>query len=190
LRGEDTVVVAFFGDGATGQGVFHESLNYSALAQLPVVWLCENNRYAAETPVDEAVPAGEVAPIARGYGMPCGVVDGSDVLAVFHATTTAVARARSGEGPTFLECRTHRWGVHAQKGVPQNDKRPVEYFRQAHEHDPVVAFERWLVESEHLRFSDATAIRNSVEEQLRKALAFAESSPPPDKSEAYAHVFA
>src|SRR6266568_2108443 len=100
LEGSDAVAVGFFGDGATGEGPFHESLNIASLLKLPVVWVCENNQYAAGTPVGAGLSAGNVADFAAGYNMPGHIVDGNDVLAVFAATREAVQRARSGDGPT------------------------------------------------------------------------------------------
>src|SRR6266568_4487098 len=100
LEGSDAVAVGFFGDGATGEGPFHESLNIASLLKLPVVWVCENNQYAADTPVGASLAARNVADLAAGYNMPGHIVDGNDVLAVFAATREAVQRARSGDGPT------------------------------------------------------------------------------------------
>src|ERR1700716_3436687 len=106
LEGSNAVAVGFFGDGATGEGPFHESLNIASLLKLPVVWVCENNQYAVEPPVGSALAAGNVADLAAGYNMPGHTVDGNDVLAVYEATTEAVRRARAGAGPTLLECKT------------------------------------------------------------------------------------
>src|SRR5438552_16460202 len=100
LAGSDAVAVGFFGDGATGEGPFHESLNVASLLKLPVVWVCENNQYAAGTPIGAGLSAGNIADFAAGYGMPGYIVDGNDVLAVFAATQEAVQRARAGLGPT------------------------------------------------------------------------------------------
>src|SRR6202023_2499016 len=108
LEGSDAVAVGFFGDGATGEGPFHESLNIASLLKLPVVWVCENNQYAADTPIGAGLAAPNVANLAAGYEMPGYVVDGNDVLAVFAATKEAVRRARAGHGPTLLECKTWR----------------------------------------------------------------------------------
>src|SRR5438093_9113399 len=108
LEGSNAVAVGFFGDGATGEGPFHESLNIASLLKLPVVWVCENNQYAADTPVGAGLSARNVADLAAGYQMPGYVVDGNDVLAVYEATNKAVRRARTGQGPTLLECQTWR----------------------------------------------------------------------------------
>src|SRR3954470_22266665 len=124
LEGGDNVAVGFFGDGATGEGPFHESLNIAALWKLPVIWVCENNQYAVETPVAAGLAAKNVADLAAGYGFPGYTIDGNDVLAVYQAANEAVRRARAGEGPTLLECKTWRKHQHALRDVVTPDRRP------------------------------------------------------------------
>ena len=126
LEGSDAVAVGFFGDGATGEGPCHESLNIASLWKLPVIWVCENNQYAVDTPVAAGLSATNVADLAAGYNMPGHVVDGNDVLAVYSATKEAVRRARAGEGPTLLECKTWRRHQHALRDVVNPDRRPPE----------------------------------------------------------------
>jgi len=174
-RGRDGIAVAFFGDGAAQQGTFHEALNLAALWKLPYLAVCENNQYAATTPFAAAVPTADIAPRAEGYGIPGIVVDGNDCLAVYRAATVAVERARAGDGPTLLECKTYRVEPHCGIIADKRPKEELEYWGQP-DRDPI----------EHLRraggFSDAEigAVRRNVEAELETAVAFARGSPYPD----------
>ena len=190
LRGDHTLVAAFFGDGASGQGVFHEALNYSSIARLPVIWVCENNGYAADTPLERSIPIANISTLAGAYGMPSSVIDGTDILAVYRATTDAVAHTRAGNGPVFIECRVHRLGIHSQRGVPLVDKRPPELVAAARLQDPIRSFERWLVDSSILDLERIASINEEVSAELTEALTFAEASPPPDPAEAYSGAYA
>ena len=119
-RGSDQVAISFFGDGGANQGIVHESMNLAAIWKLPVIFVCENNQYAESTPVEYATPIADIAERARGYNMPGVVVDGMDVFAVYDAAGTAIGRARSGLGPTLLECKTYRYYGHAAFDNPKN----------------------------------------------------------------------
>lgn len=184
VRGEDVVTVAFFGEGSTGEGAFHEALNISALWKLPVVWICENNQWAADTPLRESVPLKTVFTFGAGYGIPAELVDGTSVEDVAGAAARAVDRARSGDGPTLLECRTFRWGVHAQRRAPIPEKRPATEVAAGVERDPIALFQQVLEERGYLRDGDAQEIREDVESELRAAERFAEASAYPDPSDA------
>ncbi len=116
MQNNGRIAVAFFGDGASEEGSFHESLNFAALHSLPVVFACENNLYATSSPLEARQPPAGIAAKGAGYGIPAVVVDGNDVIAVYHAAGEAVARARRGEGPTLLEFRTWRWKGHVGPG--------------------------------------------------------------------------
>jgi TPP-dependent pyruvate/acetoin dehydrogenase alpha subunit len=178
--GDGRVIVAFFGDGATGQGTFHESLNLAALWGLPIVFVCENNRYAVETPISEALARDDIAGFATQYAMPGEVLDGGDVLAVREAATAAIARARSGEGPSLLECQANRWRIHAQRGVPIPDRRAADELELAREADPIRLLGERMVTTGVATADDLRAIEGSEAEQLRYAIAFASDSPFPD----------
>ncbi len=188
LRGADSVVVVFFGDGATGQGVFHEALNYSAISSLPIVWVCENNRYAAGTPLDLSLARAEVAPLAAGYGIPAESLDGADAIAIRAAAETAVEHARRGDGPALLECHTHRWGRHAQRGVPIPETRPPELLEEGRRNDPIRRLEERLRE---LGVDDAelAAIDEAAAAELAAALEAAERMPDPDPAAALADAY-
>jgi acetoin:2,6-dichlorophenolindophenol oxidoreductase subunit alpha len=189
LEGSDAVSVAFFGDGATGEGPFHEALNISALLKLPVIWVCENNQYAADAPIEAVLSARNVADFADAYGMPGEVVDGNDVLAVYNAAAHAVERARAGDGPSLLECKTWRHHVHAVRTV-QPDLRPPERKAYWEARDPIPAFERYLGE-QHIMTADHMAdVALSIDGDLEDAVAFAAASPFPDPEEALEDVFA
>ena len=123
MDGKGRVAVSFFGDGASNAGSFHESLNIAATWKLPMLYVCENNRYAANTAAAETHAREDVAARAHGYDIPGNVVDGNDIAAVYDAATTAVARARAGEGPTLIECKTYRWGRHTER--PTRGRTPA-----------------------------------------------------------------
>src|SRR5258708_36110357 len=144
VEGSDAVAVAFFGDGATGEEPFHESLNIASLLKLPVVWVCENNQYAADTPVGAGLSARNVADLAAGYQMPGYVVDGNDVLAVYDAASDAVRRARAGLGPTLLECKTWRHHGHAVRYAMPPERRPAELIAHWAAPHPLPAFQTFL----------------------------------------------
>ena len=136
LRGEDSVVVAFFGDGASNQGVFHESLNLAAVWRLPVVFVCENNQYALTTSYRSTTSVERIADRAASYGIPGLRVDGNDVGEVWHVSREAVARARTGEGPTLIEALTYRWGQHSMRANLQ-DPRPQDEYSDWMARDPI-----------------------------------------------------
>ena len=190
LDGSDAVAVAFFGDGATGEGPFHESLNISALMKLPVLWVCENNQWAADTPVERGLASANVADLAAGFGMPGRVVDGNDVLAVYVAAREAVQRARDGDGPTLLECKTWRRHGHAHRDVEPPDRRPADRTVYWEARDPIPAFEQYLRERAILSGDQMADVGLSVDQDLVEAVAFADASPYPDPEDALEDVFA
>ena len=190
LEGSDAVAVGFFGDGATGEGPFHESLNIASLWKLPVIWVCENNQYAVETPVAAGLSATNVADLAAGYNMPGYVVDGNDVLAVYAATREAVRRARAGEGPTLLECKTWRKYQHALRDVVTPERRPADLVAHWAARDPLEGFERYLQDRGIMNADQMADVGQSIDRDLEDAVAFAEASPYPAPEEALEDVFA
>jgi pyruvate dehydrogenase E1 component alpha subunit len=190
LEGSDAVAAGFFGDGATGEGPFHESLNISALMKLPVVWVCENNQYAGDTPIETSLAAHNVADLAAGYGIPGKVVDGNDVLAVYAAAREAVHRARAGSGPSLLECKTWRRHGHAYREVPPPDRRPPDLIADWEARDPIPAFESYLQQRGFVTADQMADVRLSIDHDLADAVAFADASPYPDPEEALEDVFA
>jgi pyruvate dehydrogenase E1 component alpha subunit len=187
VRGTDEVAVAFFGEGAASMGVVHEAMNLASIWTLPVVFVCENNGYAQATPVEYAVAADRIADRAAAYRMPGVTVDGQDVLAVFAAAEEAVRRARSGGGPSLVECKTYRYYGHHQ-GDDTLRYRLAEEERKARERDCVrLLRERLLSEGFAAGELDALDARNR--ERLDAAVAFAEASPLPGPGELLADVY-
>jgi acetoin:2,6-dichlorophenolindophenol oxidoreductase subunit alpha len=190
LEGGDGVAVGFFGDGATGEGPFHESLNIASLLKLPVVWVCENNQYAADTPVAAGLASRNVADLAAGYDMPGFVVDGNDVLAVYAAAETAVARARAGQGPTLLECKTWRHHGHALRSAMPPERRPADQIASWRARDPIDGFESYLRQNGWLNAEQIADIGLSIDQDLVDAVDFADASPYPAPEDALEDVFA
>jgi TPP-dependent pyruvate/acetoin dehydrogenase alpha subunit len=154
------------------------------------VWVCENNQYAGDTPVAGGLAARNVADLAAGYGMPGQVVDGNDVLEVYAAAHEAVQRARSGGGPTLLECKTWRHHVHAVREVPLPDRRPAELKAEWEARDPIPAFERHLEMRGILNSDQMADFELSIDHSLEDAVAFANASPYPAPEQALEDVFA
>ena len=176
-RGTDQAIVCYFGDGAASQGAAHESLNMAALHRFPIVYVCENNLYAATTHVSANCPVRDIADRASGYGIPGKVVDGNDVLAVYEAASEAVARARQGDGPTLLECKTYRHRPHCMV-IPEH--RPEEEREAWKARDPIDLFVARLLEEQLVTRNEVSGLAGEVEEDLAEAVRFAQDSPLPD----------
>lgn len=188
VRGADEVAVAFFGEGAASMGVVHEAMNLASIWTLPVVFVCENNGYAQATPVEYAVAADRISDRAAAYRMPGVTVDGQDVLAVWGAAEEAVRRARSGGGPSLVECITYRYHGHHQ-GDDTLRYRTAEEERAARERDCLRRCrERLLSQGFAAGELDAADARNR--ERLDEAVAFAEAGPLPGPEELLAGVYA
>ncbi len=187
-RKSGQVALCFFGDGASNQGTFHESLNMAGLWKLPVVYVCENNLYAMSTPVAQAVPIPHIADRAASYGFPGQVVDGNDVLAVHQAVAAACARARRGEGPTLLECKTYRFSGHS-RGDPRK-YRTVEEELAWREKGPLARFKAELTSRGLLTGRADQALKRDVKRRVAEAVAFARKSPAPDPATLGEGVFA
>ncbi|WP_028922658.1 thiamine pyrophosphate-dependent dehydrogenase E1 component subunit alpha [Pseudonocardia acaciae] len=183
-RGDHGVAVAFFGEGAVAQGVFHESLNLAALWRLPVVFVCENNLYAELTPVGVHLAAERVADLASAYRIPASQVDGNDALAVRAEAAKAVQRARDGDGPTLLECMTYRWHGHFE-GDPQRyrDAEEVQRWKDA---DPLVK----LAAAAPDRADAFARVEAEAEREVAEAVEAAQRAPEPPPSSVLADVYA
>jgi pyruvate dehydrogenase E1 component alpha subunit len=186
------VTACFFGDGATGEGEFHESLNIAALWKLPLVFVCENNGYGAGNAVESVRRETDIARHAPAYGIPGVTVDGNDVRAVRAATATAAERARQGEGPTLLHCRTFRPLFHAMRDVPPPETRPAELLAAwtARDRDPIARAEDYVIAHGIATPADITAMREQVARDLKAAVDFAEASPWPDPKDLLVDMFA
>jgi pyruvate dehydrogenase E1 component alpha subunit len=189
IEGKGRVAVSFFGDGAASAGPFHESVNIAALWKLPVLYVCENNSYGVNTPATEAVAGEDVADRAAAYGIPGVVVDGNDVLAVYEVAEAAVKRARAGEGPTLIECKTYRWRAHTEiKGTP--DRRPVEEIEEWKQKDPIARLTTKLKREGHLTDDAWKKMDEEILQTIEAAVMFARESPVPDLHTALEDVFA
>ena len=188
LQGLDRVVVSFFGDGASNIGAFHEGLNLAAVQRAPVVFVCENNLYAASTHVSTAMLIGDIADRAAAYGMPGVVADGMDVEAVNRVAAVAVARARAGEGPTLIECKTYRYRGHS-RGDPGGYRAEAERLRWL-ERDPIARLRRRLEHVLDVAAVRLAAIEDEAQTRVEAAVAFARESPEPPPASAREHVFA
>jgi pyruvate dehydrogenase E1 component alpha subunit len=189
LKGEDRVALAFFGDGATSEGSFHEGATIAGVMKAPVVLFCNNNQWAISTPLAAQTAAPTLADKAIGYGMPGVRVDGGDVLAVFEATRDAVARARAGDGPTFIEAVTYRVAPHATADDPSIYIDP-ERVEEAKENECVGRYERYLQRLGVLSDSQASEIRAEALELMRAGIAEAEAEPPADLALVFEHAYA
>ena len=181
-RRTDQVSVTFFSDGAANQGTFGESLNLAALFGLPVLFVCENNQYAATTPVKLSTAKADIAGRAESYGLPSEQVDGNDVLAVSQAADQAVRRIREQGGPSFLECVTYRIEPHC--GVIPDEREPGER-EKWYERDPILILRNKLEVEKSINPEKLEAIEAEVEEELQAAVAFAEDSPWPEPTAAH-----
>jgi len=178
------VTICAFGDGSSNRGTLHEAMNMAAVWKLPIVWVCENNLYAQFMPIKDAYPREDIADLAAGYDMPGVVVDGQDVIAVHEAAQAAVERARAGEGPSLIECKTYRYRSHSEgsRDVSHADLRPQEEIEAWKKRDPVKVFREKLVEQGVLTEADVERIDREADEWAAEIDRFATESPVPDAS--------
>lgn len=188
LRGTDQVVACFFGDGASNQGTFHEGINMAAIWRLPVVFVCENNLYAMGTRQSIAMVTDNISDRAVAYGVPGVSVDGNDVLAVYEVVSDAVNRARLGEGPTLVECKTYRRRGHSRYDPAAY--RPKEEVEDWLKKDPIPRFKARLMEMGVLTEQEDHELNNEAAEAVEKAVKFALDSPFPEANEALEDVYA
>ncbi len=188
-RGEDSVVAAWFGDGATSEGDWHEGLNFSGIHQLPVVWVCENNLYAISVPLSKQMAVERVSVRAEGYGFPGETVDGSDVLACYEAMHRAVDRARGGEGPTLLEVLTYRFHPHTSDDDDRT-YRTREEVEEAKANDSIVRFGDYLKEQGLLDDERIEKLRGELKSEVDAAVDKAWNADDPEPASALEHVFA
>ena len=190
IEGNGDVTICFFGDGAAAEGEFHEALNIAALWKLPILFVCENNQYAANNAVGVQHPRPDIAGHATAYDIPGVIADGNDVLEVHAKTAAAVARARRGDGPSLLECKTYRWHFHAMRATPPPETRPADEIAAWKARDPLARLERHLLDRGVLSPEEIRAIRDRVSADLDEAVAFADASPFPDPKDLLADLFA
>jgi len=189
LRKTDRVAVAFFGDGGANQGVVHEAMNLAAVWRLPMIFLCENNQYALSTASERTTAGESIAARAAGYGIPGVRVDGNDVFAVYDAVQTAVERARAGQGPTLVEAVTYRWGGHSMRAnLPEYRTKEEELEWMAR--DPIARLETRLVDENIVSPARLKELREAVEGELDRAVAFGTASAEPTVELMEAAVYA
>jgi 2-oxoisovalerate dehydrogenase E1 component alpha subunit len=188
-RGEDAVVGSWFGDGATSEGDWHEALNFAGIHKLPVVFVCENNLYAISVPLDKQMAIKDVADRGEAYGFPGEVVDGSDTLACYDAMRRAVDRARAGEGPTLIECKTYRYHPHTSDDDDRT-YRTREEVEEAKKKDPLVVFGTYLAELGLTDDDRIEAMRAEIKAEVDQAVDEAWNEPDADPDSALRHVFA
>jgi len=187
LNGRDNVVLGFFGEGASNQGIVHETMNLAALWDLPIIFFCESNQYAELSHRGLHLKIDTLAKRAQGYGMPGVTVDGNDVLEVYRVTKEAVERARMGDGPTLIDSITCRWHGHYE-GDPQVYRKEGE-LEEWRKRDPILLLEERLLEAGTLDEKEKTEILTRIEKTIASAVEFAESSPYPSPEEALELVY-
>ena len=183
-RGEDSVVMVYFGDGATSEGDFHEAANFAGVWHGPVVFVCQNNQWAISVPLKKQTNSRTIAQKATAYGFPGIQVDGNDVLAVYAASHEAVNRARAGEGPTLIECVTYRLGMHTTADDPTK-YRTEEEVKAWEQKDPLTRFRVYLEKKKLLD----TTVEEQVDEEIARGVERFESMPPADPLEMFDHAY-
>ncbi|HZQ10005.1 MAG TPA: thiamine pyrophosphate-dependent dehydrogenase E1 component subunit alpha [Anaerolineae bacterium] len=187
MRESGQVCACFFGDGGANEGAVHEAMNMAAIWSLPVIFVVENNLYAASTPVEKAFAVPNIADRASAYGMPGVIVDGMDVLAVRECANQAIARARSKEGPTLVECKTYRLVGHSRSDA--RNYRTKEEESEWLAKDPITRLGRILVDEKMTTQAGLDEIENDVNVEIEDAVAYAEASPEPLPEETLEDVF-
>ena len=188
-EGGDQVIACYFGDGAVPEGEFHEAMNLAALWKLPVIWICENNRYAMGTSLERALAETEIWKFGRAYNIPCEAMDGMDVLAVREATGRAVARARAEKTPTLLEARTYRFRGHSMRDPAGAVYRTKEEVEREKLRDPIVLFRERVLRGGVLAEADLKAIEKDVNDLVDEAVAFADASPEPPEEWLFTDIY-
>ncbi|MFM9941688.1 MAG: thiamine pyrophosphate-dependent dehydrogenase E1 component subunit alpha [Hyphomicrobiaceae bacterium] len=189
MDGKGRVAVSFFGDGASNAGPFHECLNIAATWKLPMIYVCENNMYAAQTAAAATHAMPDVAGRAAGYGIPGIIVDGNDIFAVYQAAARAVARARAGDGPTLIECKTYRWRAHTERKGQPDPRDTAEIAAWKHK-DPIKRLAALLKEQGALDDGGFSAMEKEVLASIEASCAFAEASPFPSPASALEDMYA
>lgn len=191
IRKTDQVTACFFGDGSSNNGTFHEGLNFASVHRLPLVFVCENNGFGISVSQKQHQAIQDISIRAAAYNMPGVTIDGNDVLTVYEASGKAIQRARAGEGPTLVECKTYRWRGH-HEGDPNQGKRyrTMEEVQEWVKKCPIRRFEEKLVSKKVLTKLKAKKIWEEVEKEIDEAVEFANQSPFPEPQDIYEDVYA
>jgi pyruvate dehydrogenase E1 component alpha subunit len=188
-RNEDRVILCFFGDGAVPEGEFHESLNLAALWKLPVIFICENNRYAMGTSLERALAQTEIWKFGTAYNIPCEAVDGMDLLAIRESIGKAVERARKDGTPALIEARTYRFRGHSMRDPAGAVYRTKEEVEREKLRDPIALFRARAIEAGALSEADVKAIEKDINDRVDEAVAFADASPEPPLEWLYTDIY-
>ena len=190
LKKNGGIVICFFGEGASNEGVTHEAMNLAAVWKLPVIFLCENNLYQVFTSVEESLSVKDVSVRASGYNMPGTTIDGNDVFELENALSAAVERARNGEGPSLIEAKTYRWdGHYPGDGYFLGGYRSVEEVEVWKERCPIKHLEEYLLKKGFITPEALGEMKDSIRKELDSAIEYAENSPWPDDGELWEDVF-
>jgi len=184
---EDRIVVSFFGDGASDEGAFHESLNLASIWNLPIIYLCENNLYAMSNPLNKHMNIENIADRAKSYGIPGIIVDGMDVLEVYEKMLKVVDDVRNGKGPVLVEAKTYRLCGHADGDV--ESYRTKEEVCTWAEKDPIITFENKMLKDGSIKKADMDKIKEAITNEIEQAIDFARKSPEPLKEESMDYIF-
>ena len=192
LQGNDRVAVSFFGDGASNEGAFHESINLAAIWKLPVIFLCENNQYCVTGSFKTMVASENISDRAASYAIPGVLVDGQDVLAMHEAVSQAVQRARSGQGPSLIEGRTYRYYEHnlGFSRIVKASYRSDEEVEEWKQRDPIDIHKTLLLSQDIAPQAEIDQMEDEIKKQINDAVEFARESPYPDPSELFDDMFA
>jgi len=190
MKKNDSITICFFGEGATNEGIFHESLNLAAIWKLPVIFLCENNLYQVFTSVKESLPIKDVSARAASYGIPGISCDGNDVLEIYDVLVPAIQRARHGKGPTLIEAKTYRWeGHYTGDGYAKGGYRSIEEVEEWKAKDPIARLGKYIIENTIADNGALEKIRENLKDEMEKAAKYAIDSPWPDDGDLYKDVF-
>lgn len=188
MKKKHNVVVCFFGDGATNEGSFHESLNLASIWDLPVIFVCENNKYGMSSDISNMTNINHLSERAKSYGFPGVTIDGNDLFIVIHTVDKAIKRARNGEGPTLIEAKTYRFKGHSRSDKQlYRSEEEISYFKR---HDPIRLFKKYLLNQGKIAESDIKKIHQVVYERVKQSTTFALQSDEPSLAELHKDVFA
>lgn len=187
IKKDNKVTLCFFGDGASNQGTFHESINMAAVFRLPVVFICENNHYAVFTSTEKALSVENISDRSIAYGIPGYSIDGNDVIEVFSTVSNAVKRARAGKGPSLIECKTYRWFGHFV-GDPENYRSKEEVKKWKTKKDPIEMYKKKLIKEGMVENKKFSRIENEIQKEIEDAKNFAKNSPEPEDKELWTDV--
>ena len=179
MAGKGQIVACYFGDGASGRGTLHEAMNMASVQNLPIVWICENNLYGQWMPIKDAYARDDIADLAHGYNMPGVIVDGQDVIAVHEAVGAAIDKARAGDGPSLVECKTYRYRGHSEGAadMSHHGPRPAKEMEAWKKRDPIVLFKDKLIKQKILTKAQITKIDKEVEQEVKDMAQYAEDCP-------------